>query len=100
MFFSPRRGLLLRLQTIKQITTPGIALLVWLAETALSLFSYLLCLDHRQLILMNDDISYLLNDLNDAQREAVAAPLGQQRVLAGAGSVKTRVLLHRIACLC
>lgn len=48
---------------------------------------------------MNDDISHLINDLNDAQRQAVAAPLGQQRVLAGAGSGKTRVLVHRIGWL-
>src|SRR5690606_16446483 len=50
-------------------------------------------------ISMQDDISHLINDLNDAQRQAVAAPLGQQRVLAGAGSGKTRVLVHRIAWL-
>lgn len=46
-----------------------------------------------------DDLSYLLNDLNDAQRQAVAAPPDRQRVLAGAGSGKTRVLVHRIAWL-
>lgn len=45
------------------------------------------------------DISHLLDQLNDKQREAVAAPLSNLLVLAGAGSGKTRVLVNRIAWL-
>jgi ATP-dependent DNA helicase UvrD/PcrA len=43
------------------------------------------------------DISYILDSLNSDQREAVGAEAGNLLILAGAGSGKTRVLVHRIA---
>ena len=45
------------------------------------------------------DVTDILDPLNDAQRKAVTAPSGHLLVLAGAGSGKTRVLVHRIAWL-
>ncbi len=45
------------------------------------------------------DISFILNDLNDAQRKAVTAEDTHALILAGAGSGKTRVLIHRIVWL-
>jgi len=45
------------------------------------------------------DVTSILDSLNDMQRSAVAAPVRSMLVLAGAGSGKTRVLVHRIAWL-
>ncbi|MDH5445122.1 MAG: DNA helicase II [Gammaproteobacteria bacterium] len=45
------------------------------------------------------DISHIIDPLNDEQRAAVCAPDNNVQVLAGAGSGKTRVLVHRIAWL-
>ena len=43
------------------------------------------------------DITKIIDPLNDAQRQAVSAPSRSMLILAGAGSGKTRVLVHRIA---
>ena len=43
------------------------------------------------------DINKITDSLNNAQHQAVTAPSQSVLVLAGAGSGKTRVLVHRIA---
>lgn len=45
------------------------------------------------------DVSFILDDLNDEQRKAVTSESKKLLVLAGAGSGKTKVLVHRIAWL-
>src|SRR3990167_3785646 len=45
------------------------------------------------------NLSHIIDSLNEAQRTAVTADLSHLLVLAGAGSGKTRVLVHRIAYL-
>jgi DNA helicase II / ATP-dependent DNA helicase PcrA len=45
------------------------------------------------------DVTPLIGNLNPAQKEAVTAPPEHRLVLAGAGSGKTRVLVHRVAWL-
>ncbi|HUF73714.1 MAG TPA: DNA helicase II [Gammaproteobacteria bacterium] len=45
------------------------------------------------------DVTEILDPLNDAQRAAVSAESRPTLVLAGAGSGKTRVLVHRVAWL-
>jgi len=43
------------------------------------------------------DVSYILDNLNEEQRQAVTSEKQHLMVLAGAGSGKTRVLVHKVA---
>jgi len=43
------------------------------------------------------DVSHILDNLNDQQRSAVTSEKKHLMVLAGAGSGKTRVLVHKMA---
>ena len=43
------------------------------------------------------DVSHILENLNDQQRHAVTTEDQNIMVLAGAGSGKTRVLVHKVA---
>ncbi|MDC3027114.1 UvrD-helicase domain-containing protein, partial [Gammaproteobacteria bacterium] len=43
------------------------------------------------------DVSYILDDLNSPQREAVSDESQFSLILAGAGSGKTRVITHKVA---
>jgi len=45
------------------------------------------------------DVTHIVDPLNSAQRQAVTAASEHKLILAGAGSGKTRVLVHRIAWL-
>ncbi len=55
-----------------------------------------LCVQGRAIPL---DITHILDGLNEPQRQAVSNKIGNSLVVAGAGSGKTRVLVHRIAWL-
>ena len=55
-----------------------------------------LCVQGRAIPL---DITHILDGLNEPQRQAVSNKIGNSLVVAGAGSGKTRVLVHRVAYL-
>ena len=45
------------------------------------------------------DVSYILDELNPIQREAVTDESSHSLILAGAGSGKTKVITHKVAWL-